>query len=110
MSILKQNKSTLGFWGEQLGNGILSIGKCKFTILQSGMVSYTYEDGNLLLECLAYWSRWLEVLLRICCRVYSVDQGLIPGSLQLRRKSGVGQEIMNCKFLIFQNFKILIQF
>ena len=51
------------------GNGILTVGKCKFTILQSWMVSWnscTYKvynkDSILSPECLVYWSRWLEIL------------------------------------------------
>ena len=36
--------------------------KCKFTILQNEMASCTYKDSILSCECLAYWSRWLELL------------------------------------------------
>ena len=32
-----------------------------FCIAELGMVSYTCQDGILSPECLAYWSRWLEV-------------------------------------------------
>ena len=40
ISILVQNKSTLRVLGEEIsGNGISTIGKCKFTILQNEMVS-----------------------------------------------------------------------
>ena len=38
----------------------------------------------------------------------AVDPVLIPGSLQLRQKSGVGQEIANSA--IFFKLEILIQF
>ena len=42
--MLKQNKLTLRVLGEELsGNGIQSIGKCMFTILQNEIVSYTYK-------------------------------------------------------------------
>ena len=44
ISVLKQNKLTLWGFGEEIsGNGILTIGKWEFTILQNGMVSYTYK-------------------------------------------------------------------
>ena len=42
--MLKQNKSTHEGLGEGiLGTGISTIWKLKFTILQNGMVSYTYK-------------------------------------------------------------------
>ena len=56
ISVLKENKSTLWDLEEEMsGHGISTIGKCKFTILQNGMVSYTCKDGTLSPECLAYW-------------------------------------------------------
>ena len=57
ISILKQNKVTLWDLGEELsGNEILTIGKCKFTIMQYGKISYTNKDSFLSPECLSYWS------------------------------------------------------
>ena len=39
----------------------------------------------------------------------AVDQGLISGSLQLRQKSVVGQEIANSANFIFYKLEILLQ-
>ena len=62
ISILKQNKSTLWVLEEEISRtGISTIGKWEFTILQNGMVLYTCKDSILSPECLAYWSRWLDV-------------------------------------------------
>ena len=48
ISVLKQYKSTLKVLGEEIsesGNGISTIGKRKFTILQNGMVSLLNESS-----------------------------------------------------------------
>ena len=56
ISVLKQYKSTFSVLGEEIsGNGISTIGKRKFTILQNGMVSNTCKNGILSHEYLAYW-------------------------------------------------------
>ena len=65
ISVLKQNKNSINqhFGIRASGNGILTIGKCKFTILQNETVSCRCKDSILSPECLAYWSRWLEIML-----------------------------------------------
>ena len=57
VSILKQNKSKLWVLKEEiLGNRIST------TVLHNEKVSYTCKDSIFSPECLAYWSRWFEVL------------------------------------------------
>ena len=55
------------------------------------MVSYTYKDSIPSPECFAL------VMVKVVVSS-SVDPGSIPGSSQLRQKSGVGQEIVILQF------------
>ena len=96
-SVLKQNKSTGRGLGEEIsGNGFLTIGKWKFTILQNGMASYTYQDSILSPECLAFWSRWTVCDWKCCSRPWFY-------SLQFAAQAEKWRWTRNCKYLIFQN-------
>ena len=89
-----QNKSTLRGLGEEIsGNGILTIGKWEFAILQNGMVSYTCKDSFCSPEYLAYWSRWLEVMLWTCIRFLAVCSS--------GREVPLGRNCKFCKLWIF---------
>ena len=57
------------------GNGILTIRKCKFTILQNGMVSYHVKKVFFYLSVLAYWS---SQTLKVGSS--AIDLGSIPGT------------------------------
>ena len=85
---LKQTKWTLWDLGEDIsGNGILTIGRCKFTILLIGMVSCTCKDSSLSPEP----DRVFVLLVKVIGS-FTVDTGSIPGRSQLRKKCVVGQK------------------
>ena len=79
------------------GNGISTIGKWKFTILQNEMVHLHVK--------IAFFTWVFGLLVKVVANS-AVDPGYIPGSAQLRQKSDVRQEIANSAIrLFFQNLK-----
>ena len=106
-------RNTLEYWSrinrhfevlgeERSGNGISTIGKWKFTILQ--------------IQCRTEWfcihvkTAFIHLSVWLIGGSYAVVPGLIPGSLKLRQKSNVGQEIANLQIWDFFKLEILIQF